>query len=345
MKKKNIIMKLLFSVIICITMINFNLVDATGKTGGYHFCTAFPGFPECVGWRTQAVDDNHWFCKFVYLKDLCKNPPEPEKQIELRTEEYCCRYVGPEIKKENAGNPDQYIPSKQERFIDDTIESIAPLIIWSDRDHYNFRDKVIVYGKFDFTNPTIIQNIYETSFAQTGEAVEEKFTVDIKLNGRTVLRDIPVNSNGWFSAFFFHNNPYIFSTQDNLLEVEYITTKEVPLGGPKTHATYHFTTGEIAKKYEKFDLQLDKTFLPNKIQYRVDVENPERFIELMRQDLVKTRLITPNGYVIPLDSKFSIHNNSSDLDEFTKYGEGTYQIEVTYGNNSAREQFEYSVKE
>lgn len=343
MEKMQILLNPILLSILCITILNFSSVDATGKTGSYNFCTVFPSYPECVGWRTEAIADNYWFCDYVYLKNLCKNLPDPEKQIPSRTQDYCCKYIGPELKKEQINNSDQNTVSEQLVFPSDTVKSISPLIIWTDKDHYNYRDKTLVYGKFDFTNLNIKQNINQTDFIQTGNISEEKFTIDIKLNGKIVLRDIPVSPNGWFSAYFNHNNKYNFSTQNNLLEVEYIVTKEVPLGGPKTHSTYHFTTGDITKEDDSFDLWVDTSFLPNKIRYGINVENPEQFIELMRHNLVITRLTTPEGYVVPIESIFSIQDLSTEYDGFEKYGQGTYKIQVTYGDNSSKETFEYTL--
>ena len=336
--------KWIFSVILlvmmCFSITSFTSVDAA-KTGSYNFCTAFPAYPECAGWRSEAISDNHWFCEYVDLKEICKNPPNPEKQIQLRTQEYCCRYIGSELKNEN--NPAINLEREKEIIPSEQIESILPLIIWTDKDHYNYRDKITVYGKFDFSNPTIKQNINEVIFVQTGEVSVKKFAIDVKLNGVRVLRDIPVSPNGWFSAYFFHNNIYNFSTQNNLLEVEYIISSEViPLGGPKTHAVYQITTGDIAKTENDFELWIDKTSLPNSIQYGVKVENTERFLKLMHQDLIKTRITTPDGYVIPIKSIFSIKDLSAEYDGFKEYGEGEYKIQVTYGNNTSETKFEYT---
>ena len=218
--------------------------------------------------------------------------------------------------------------------------SILPLIIWTDKDHYEYRDKVTVYGKFDFDNPTIIKNIDEFEFEQIGEKTKT-FDIDIKLNGKIVLRDIQVSQTGWFSTFFFIDNKYNFSTQNNLLEVEYIiTSKDIPPGGPRTHATYHFTTGDISGEDESFDLWLDSTLLPDKITYGLNSEQPERVLSLMRQDFVKTRLTTPEGYVIPIKSVFSIQNLSTEYEGFAKYGKGTYELRVTYGDNTSKKTFE-----
>ncbi|WP_420545685.1 hypothetical protein [Nitrosopumilus sp.] len=325
--------------IFVIVSTSFIIIPAdAAKTGSYNFCSVFPAFPECTGWRTEAVDDNHWFCDYVHLDGLCKNPPDPQKQIPLRGHDHCCRYIGDEIK---SSTPITNNTSKETELPKETKESIEPLIIWTDKDHYNYRDKIIVYGKFDFTNPTVIENADETNFDQTGKKSITS-AIDIKLNGNRVLKEIPITPTGWFSAFFFHDNIYRFSTQDNLLEVEYIISSDViPPGGPKTHATYHFTTGNIAKEDKTFDLWIDKTELPNKIIYGLNVENNERLIKLDRLDLVKTRITTPEGYVMPIKSIFSIHDISAEYDGFKEYGYGEYKIQVTYGNNVAEKFFKY----
>lgn len=340
--KKSLFLVLILSSSMYILLSDFYSADAS-KTGSYNFCLSHPTFPECVGWRTNAITDNYWFCDYVSLKEFCKNTPDPEKQIPLRTQDFCCRYIGgSELKRIASNHLDQNLQYEKFSVLKDKQESLLPLIVWTDKDHYNFRDKVIVYGKFDFTNPSIIQNIYDMNFAQTGDVSEKTFTVDIKLNGKIILRNIPVSSNGWFSAFFFNNNPYTFSTQNNLLEVEYIITQGViPSSGPKTHAIYQFTTGDIAKKENNFEIWLDNSTLPNKIRYGVNIENPEKFITQSSHDLVITRLTTPEGYVLPIKSVFTIQDVSTIYSKFREYGHGTYEIQITYGNNTSKASFEY----
>ncbi|MGH1568830.1 MAG: hypothetical protein ACRBBZ_06575 [Nitrosopumilus sp.] len=340
--KKSLFLVLILSSSMYILLSDFSSADAS-KTGSYNFCSSNPTFPECTGWRTNAITDNYWFCDYVSLKEFCKNTPDPEKQIPLRTQDFCCRYIGGfELKRTSSDHFDQNLQYEKFPALKDKQESLSPLIVWTDKDHYNFRDKVIVYGKFDFTNPSIIQNIYDVNFAQTGAVSEKTFTVDIKLNGKIILRNIPVSSNGWFSAFFFNNNPYTFSTQNNLLEVDYIITQGViPPSGSKTHAIYQFTTGDIAKKEDNFEIWLDNSTLPNEIHYGVNVENPEKFITQSRYDLVISRLITPEGYVLPINSDFTIQDVSTVYSKFREYGHGTYEIQITYGNNTSKASFEY----
>ena len=326
----------LFTVIIGVTWLDY--ADAA-KTGSYNFCAQLPAYPECAGWRTESISDNYWFCKYVDLKNYCNNLPDAEKQISLRTGQYCCPYLG--------GVPLQKILPEDELSnleikVKNTKDSVLPLIIWTDKDHYHFGEKLTIYGKFDFTDPTIIKNIHETKFDQTARISEKTFDVDIKLNGREILKNVPVNSYGWFSAFTFLNNSYNFSTQYNLLEVEYaIASKDVPLGGPQTNAVYHFTTGNIAQKDDKFDILLDDSMLPDKIKYEVTVTDSERFVELSRYDLIITRLTTPEGYAIPIDSSFSGNKISGEFSELPTYGEGEYELRVTYGTNTAMKTFEY----
>ena len=339
--KKIFFLVLILSSSMYVLFSDFYSADAS-KTGSYTFGVSHPTFPECVGWRTNAITDNYWFCDYVSLKEFCKNSPDPEKQIPLRTQDFCCRYIGSELTRILSNHLDQNLQYEEFSVLKDKQESLLPLIIWTDKDHYNFRDKVIVYGKFDFTNPSIIQNIYDVNFAQTGDISEKTFTIDIKLNGKIILRNIPVSSNGWFSAFFFNNNPYTFSTQNNLLEVEYIITQDViPLSGPKTHAIYQFTTGDIAKKENNFEIWLDNSTLPNEIRYGVNVENLEKFITQSRHDQVITRLITPEGYVLPIKSVFAIQDVSTTYSKFREYGHGAYEIQITYGNNTSKASFEY----
>ena len=355
MKVNVFLLSFIVFAVLCSPMFSFDGAEAY-KTSGYNFCQAFPLFPECVGWRTDPISDsyNYWFCAHVDLPKLCEDKPIPEKQIVLRDQEFCCRYIGDELKIRNEVIQDNS-SSKQLLGSDSPDTSIRPLIVWTDKDHYNFKDKVIVYGKFDFSSWKIKKSTSEVKFdqalrivngtsIQTGRIIAETpvLDVDIILNGRTILKNVPVNENGWFAAFFHLNDRYHFSNQNNLLGVEYISYEyPIPHGGPRTQSTYHFTTGDIAKNDEKFEVWIDDSALPNKIRYGVNLDNPERFINLTRYDLVIARLVTPQGFVIPLDTNFSVKDLSKEFSEFSEYGHGTYEIQVTYGHNTAKATFDY----
>ena len=354
MRKKIFLLSIILFSVLFSTLFNFDSVDAY-KTAGANFCEAFPLFPDCVGWRTDPISDsfNYWFCDYVDLSSLCENKPDPEKQIMLRDQNFCCRFIGPELEIRNTEVQDSST-SNQLLGKDSPNISIKPLIIWTDKDHYNFRDKVTVYGKFDFSIFNTKKNVSETEFDQTAEIVNGTsiqtgriiaetpvLDIDIKLNGKKVLKNVPVNENGWFAVSFYLNDRYHFSNQNNLLEVDYILYDDVPLGGPRTHATYSFTTGDISKTDDTFEMWIDDTLLPNKIRYGVLVENQQQFIELDRYNFVITRLITPDGYVIPVASDFTIHDLSAEYDIFKEYGNGTYQIQITYGNNTSKKSFTY----
>ncbi len=75
------------------------------------------------------------------MKEFCHNLSIPEKQIPLRTQDYCCKFIGPPLEKINLENLEQSLQSDKLLGIKEKTESIAPLIIWTDKDHYNFRDK------------------------------------------------------------------------------------------------------------------------------------------------------------------------------------------------------------
>ena len=326
------------------------MVEAS-TTGSFNFCSVFPQYAECSGWRTEAISDsyNYWFCDYVDLEKLCEHKPVPEKQIDVRDQNFCCRFIGDELEIQHVEF--EQAPQLGEYSQDN---SVLPLIIWTDKDHYNFRDKVTVYGKFDFTKFPIKKGISDNEFDQTGGIVSGNsiqkgriisesptLDIDIKLNGRQILKNIPVHENGWFVAFFHLNDRYHFSNQNNLLSVDYLLYDSVPLGGPRTHATYDFTTGDIAKKDSDFEMWIDDSDTAHGIKYGITTENPEKFIELTRQNLVNTRLTTPDGFTIPVKSFFSVIDLSREYDEFLEHGEGTYEIQVTYGDNTSKKTFEY----
>jgi hypothetical protein len=349
--RKSAWMKMLVLVsIILYSVSSFDFAEAA-TTGSFNFCTVFPQYAECTGWRTEAISDsyNRWFCDYVDLERLCEHKPDPEKQIIVRDESFCCRFIGNEL-----GTPQVKIEQTSHLGKDSPDDSILPLVIWTDKDHYSFRDKVTVYGKFDFAKFPIKKGVSENEFEQTGRIIsgssiqEGKIIsespirdIDIKLNGRQVLRDIPVHENGWFVSFFHLNDRYHFSNQNNLLSVDYLQYDSVPLGGPRTHATYHFTTGDIAKEDISFDMWIDNSNTSSGITYGINTENPEQFIEFTRHGLVNTRLTTPEGYTVPVKSFFSVQDLSREYDGFLKYGQGTYEIQITYGDNTSKKTFEH----
>ncbi len=350
MKKISIITMLALFSILFYTVSGFDVAEAY-TTGSYNLCSVFPQFSECNGWRTDAILDryNYWFCDYVDLEKLCENKPVPEKQITTRDQNFCCRFIGdaletPHVEIHQTPHLGKYSPDN----------SIAPLIIWTDKDHYNFRDKVTVYGKFDFTNFPIKKSVSDNEFDQTGKVVtgtsiqtgrivteSPVLDIDIKLNGRQILKNIQVQDNGWFVAFFHLNDRYHFSNQSNLISVDYSLYDSVPLGGPRTHATYDFTTGDIAKEESNFAMWIDDSQTANGIRYGITTENPEQFIELTRHSLINTRLTTPEGYTIPIKSSFSTPDLSREYDGFLEYGPGKYEIQITYGDNTSKKTFEH----
>ncbi len=350
MRKGSTIMILVFSSVLFSTVFNFDVAEAV-TTGSYNFCSVFPAFSECSGWRTEAISDsyNYWFCDYVDLEKLCENKPDPEKQITIREQDFCCRFIGDDLEIHH-----NEIEQTSQLGKNSPDSSILPLIIWTDKDHYNFRDKVTVYGKFDFSKVSIKKGTSENEFEQTGRIVKGTsiqegkiisespiLDIDIQLNGRQILKNIPVHDNGWFVTFFHLNDRYHFSNQNNLLSVDYLLYDSVPLGGPRTHATYDFTTGDIAKKENSFNMWIDDSQATDEIRYGVTTENPEQFIELARYNLVNTRLITPEGYTIPIKSNFSIQDLSREYNGFLEYGQGKYEIQITYGDNISKKTFEY----
>ena len=86
---------------------------------------------------------------------------------------------------------------------------------------------------------------------------------------------------------------------------------------------------------------IDDSDTTNGISYGITTENPERFIELTRYNMVNTRLTTPEGYTIPIKSFFSVQDLSREYNGFLKYGQGTYEIQVTYGDNISKKTFDY----
>jgi len=59
-------------------------------------------------------------------------------------------------------------------------------------------------------------------------------------------------------------------------------------------------------------------------------------VELAHHNFVSTRLIIPEGYIILVESVFSIQDLSREYEGFLEYGQGTYGIQITYGDNTSK---------
>ena len=168
--------------------------DAFGaRTGSTNYCNQFPTFAECSGWRSEPISDNHWFCEYVDLSSgsICDNPPtDPQKQIVTRIGNHCCGIIDSHpLKDMSLGDGVSFaeISEKGKSLESSSSFSGRELIIWTERDHYSFGDRVNVYGKFDFNDP-VLQNYNPF--------------VDVNINDRPVILDLKVHSNGWFAGYF-----------------------------------------------------------------------------------------------------------------------------------------------
>ncbi len=284
-------------------------------TGGSNFCSAFPTHPECTGWRIDPIHDNFWFCEYVDLPTLCNNPPDPQKKIIPRTDNYCCGVIGSHsLKYVSLDGANFTDVSKRESSLDTSKE----LVIWTDKDYYSFGDRVNVYGKFNFADSILKNN--------------NQF-VDISINDRKVILDLPVHPNGWFAGYFVLSNPYLYYTGTNLISVTYFHTPTLNEPDKFAQATYKIATGNITTK----PFSIDVKSLSGKISYEIITESNE-FVNL---DLAITRLVTPNGLVLSLPSLSSVKDISDYLDDDVSLVPGKYEIIVTKGNHTTSQEFEY----
>ena len=285
--------------------------DAFGAvTGSANYCSQFPTFPECTGWRVEPISDNFWFCEYVNLPSMCNNPPNPEKEISPLTSNYCCGVIGdyhPKIL-------DEKIISVDTQALDDS--SPKELVIWTDKDHYSFGERVHVYGKFDFSDSILKNN---NSF------------VDVSINDRKVILDLPVHSNGWFAGYFTLSNPYLFYTGNNLISITYFHAPNLDDPDKFTQASYIMTTGAISGK----PFLINDTSIPGKISYEIVSES----IDPVNLDLAIVRIVTPDGLVLPLPNIVKMNDLSNFLD--IHLIPGTYEVIVTKGNIVTSQTFEY----
>ena len=296
--------------------------DAFGAaTAGDNFCSAFPTHPECAGYRVEAIYDNFWFCQYVDLPAMCNNPPDPQKQIVTRIGNHCCGIIGSHVPKNiSLGDALFADTSEKGQSLESSSSSFGQeLVIWTEKDHYSLGDRVNVYGKFDFDD-SVLQN--NNSF------------VDISLNDRKVVLDLPVHSNGWFAGYFMLSNPYLFYTGNNLISVTYFHTPTQHEPDKFTDASYSITTGNVVTT-EPFsiDVQLSST---GKVSFDIITESDDKLINL---NFAIVRLETPEGLVFPLPNISSIDSISDYLD--FPLIPGQYEITVTKGNNVVSQSFEY----
>ena len=177
------------------TFTSFGLAEAA-VTASANFCEAFPTNSECTGWRVEPIYDNFWFCTYVDLPTMCKNAPDPQKQIPTLSADHCCRLFDDELVSLRDVSMLYYDPSflqmMNRGLILDESYPVNELTIWTDKDHYNFGDRINVYGKFDFGDPIIKKS---------------NLFVNVIFNGEIIIRDLPVRDNGWFAGFSFLDNP------------------------------------------------------------------------------------------------------------------------------------------
>lgn len=294
---------------------DINGVAFGAVTAGSNFCNAFPTHPECTGWRDEPIYDNFWFCKYVDLPTMCNNPPDPQKQTTPRTGNYCCGIIGPNnLKYMSLGDAKFADTSEKGESLDSS--SFKELVIWAERDYYSFGERVNVYGKFNFDDPVLKNN--------------NPF-VDISINNRKVIPDLSVHSNGWFAGYFTLSNPYLYYTGNNLISVTYFHTPTQNEPDKFAHVSYKITTGDILA--EPFSIVDNSS--SRKISYKILSESGDP----ANMDLTVTRLVTPDGLVLPLPSVSFMKDISDYLD--VSLVPGKYEIIITRGNYTASQTFEY----
>lgn len=306
---------------------SFGLAEAA-VTAGKHFCSSFPTNPECTGWRVQPIYDNFWFCEYVDLPSLCKYLPNPQKQITSLSADNCCRLFDDDLVSPKDLSPLYYDESYSKMIREGiTLSKTYPvneLVIWTDKDHYDFGDRVNVYGKFDFNDPVIRKS--------------NEF-VDVEFNGKKVMHRLPVRDNGWFAGFFFMDDPRYHISGISKIDIPYIHKPTKEDSDKLVTASFQFTTGNIKEPTEPFFIQLSTdTFSQGEpISYWTDPANP---VPLNLKPTLISRITNPDGV------SFSLPTNSmKDLDDYinkiSNLHSGNYTITMTVGNFTTSEKFEY----
>lgn len=320
---KYIILLLIIVGIFTIPNMSDNALVFGAATAGKYFCNAFPTHPECTGWRVEPISDNFWFCQYVDLPTMCDNPPDPDKQIIPRTGNHCCGIIGSHTPKNISIGDVQFAGiSERGQSLDASSTAAQELAIWTQKDHYFLGDRVNVYGKFNFDDPVLKNN--------------NPF-VDIKINDRKVVLDLPVHSNGWFAGYFTLSNPYLYYTGYNLISVEYFHTPTQHEPDKFTTASYTITTGDVVAS-ESFSIK-DKSS-SGKMSYEIVSESNDP----VNLNFATIRIETPDGLVFALPNVSTVNDVSNHLDvdnDVVSLIPGKYEITVTKGNHVVTQEFEY----
>ena len=292
-----------------------------------NFCGQFTTHPECTGWRNIPITDNHWFCEYVDLPSVCQNPPNPQKEIHPLEADYCCR-----VYEENS----ETIKDSSFLYYDLSFENmtkkgkdlpeaypINELVVWTDKDYYKFGDRVNVYGKFDF-----------------GDSVIKKSnkSVDIIFNGNKVVPNLPVESNGWFSGYFYITDPRFYYSGTSRIDVPYFHSPILHDPDIRTVSSYKFTTGGI-KSGTPFTIKIniDEYHDAQRISYGIDPKDAT--LSINQKSNIVARLTNPDGIVFSLPT-ISMSNVERYINEISNFQNGTYTITMTLGDFTTSEKFE-----
>ena len=310
--------------------ISTNTEDAYGSiTASENFCGQFPTHPECTGWRKLPVMDNFWFCEYANLPSVCKNLPHPQKEILPLEADYCCRVYedNPETLKDLSALYYDTIFENTVKKGRDLPEAypINELVVWTDKDHYKFGDRVNVYGKFDFGDPVIKKS--------------NKF-VDIVFNGNKVAPDLIVEPNGWFAGYFNILDPRFYYSGTSRIDIPYFHSPTLYDSDIRAIASYKFTTGGIKEPEDPFSIKIDVGNyhgLQERISYEID---SKKTLSLSQKSNIVPRLTNPDGVVFSLPDT-SMSNLERHIDEISNFQNGTYVITMTLGNFTTSEKFEH----
>ena len=317
----------LIVIYIFFTFTSFGLAEAA-VTASANFCEAFPTNSECTGWRVEPIYDNFWFCTYVDLPTMCKNAPDPQKQIPTLSADHCCRLFDDELVSLRDVSMLYYDPTflqmMNRGLILDESYPVNELTIWTDKDHYNFGDRINVYGKFNFGDPIIKKS---------------NLFVNVIFNGEIIIRDLPVRDNGWFAGFSFLDNPRYDKTGLNTVSVSYAHIPTLESAYRLDTATYQFTTGDIPQPKKPFSIWLnaDKFSIDEPISYRI---NSEVLLPLNLKNNLISRITNPDGVVFSLPSN-SMGNLEAYMNSVSDLRDGNYTISMTVGNFTATNTFEY----
>lgn len=226
------------------------------------------------------------------------------------------------------------------------FDQFHDVLVWTDKDHYNFGETVKVFGKFS-------PNFYTNNNAEKNKVLDISIAMH-QGNHNPPLHRIQVNSDGTFSTSFILSETDFYQGDLNSKPSSDLPSRfsiffeyckyEIDTCDTRIHGNYpaswEFTSGDYSKltDYQSLILQIDDsapyTPLLKLVQNGKDITN---ISSLYDQSVI--RITTPSGLVLP--GMYQNGINSGIYSIFQRTGFGTYQVQLTAGDYVSKVIYDY----